>query len=136
MSDVTNWPVRFAEMVDFVGLSEEDRQLIKASAPIILAHAHGLSDVVYDHLLKYPQARKFFVTDSDAPDPKRIQANKDTMLSWLRGWLHWASPSTPRCASSWPTLCGHLAWSNASKRVTPCWTPSAKSSPRQAPRHC
>ena len=83
MSNVTNWPVRFAEMVDFVGLSEEDRQLIKASAPIILAHARGLSDVVYDHLLKYPQARKFFVTDSDAPDPKRIADNKATMLSWL-----------------------------------------------------
>ena len=84
MSNVTNWPGRFAEMVDFVGLSEEDRQLIKASAPIIMAHARGLSDVVYDHLLQYPQARKFFVTDSDAPDPKRIEANKQTMLSWLR----------------------------------------------------
>ena len=84
MSNVTNWPVRFAEMVDFVGLSEEDRQLIKASAPIIMAQARGLSDVVYDHLLQYPQARKFFVTDSDEPDPKRIEANKQTMLSWLR----------------------------------------------------
>jgi hypothetical protein len=84
MSTVTNWPVRFAEMVDFVGLSEEDRQLIKASAPIILAQARKLSDVVYDNLLKYPQARKFFVTDSDEPDPKRIEANKETMLSWVR----------------------------------------------------
>jgi len=84
MSIVTNWPVRFAEMMDFVGLSEEDRQLIKASAPIIMAQAHKLSDEVYDRLLQYPPARKFFVTDSDEPDPKRIQANKDTMLSWLR----------------------------------------------------
>ena len=84
MSIVTNWPARFAEMMDFVGLSEEDRQLIKASAPIIMAQAHKLSDEVYDRLLQYPPARKFFVTDSDAPDPKRIQANKDTMLSWLR----------------------------------------------------
>ena len=83
MSTVTNWPVRFAEMVDFVGLSEEDRQLIKASAPLIIAQAHRLSDVVYDHLLQYPQARKFFVTASDDPDPKRIQDNKATMLSWL-----------------------------------------------------
>jgi hypothetical protein len=84
MSDVTNWPVRFAEMVDFVGLSEEDRQLIKVSAPIIMAQARKLSDAVYDRLLQYPQARKFFVTDSDEPDPKRIEANKQTMLSWLR----------------------------------------------------
>ena len=84
MSTVTNWPARFAEMVDFVGLSEEDRQLIKASAPIILAQARRLSDEVYDHLLQYPQARKFFVTHEDAPDPKRIEDNKQTMLSWLR----------------------------------------------------
>ena len=84
MSNVTNWPARFAEMLDFVGLSEEDRQLIKTSAPIIMAHARGLNDAVYDHLLQYPQARQFFVTDSDEPDPKRIEANKQTMISWLR----------------------------------------------------
>ncbi|MBI3330275.1 MAG: protoglobin family protein [Nitrospinae bacterium] len=83
MSNATNWPARFAEMVDFVGLSEEDRQLIKASAPLILAHADRLNDVVYDHLLQYPQARKFFVTDDDKPDIKRIEANKHTMMSWL-----------------------------------------------------
>ncbi len=39
MSTMINWPARFAEMIDFVGLSEEDRQLIKASAPLILARA-------------------------------------------------------------------------------------------------
>ena len=84
MSTVKDWPARFAEMVDFVGFSEEDRQLIKASAPLIMAQSRKLSDEVYDRLLQYPQARKFFVTDSDEPDPKRIEANKQTMLSWLR----------------------------------------------------
>ena len=71
-------------MVDFVGLSEEDRQLIKASAPIILARAGSLNDFIYDQLLKYPQSRQFFVTGNDEPDAKRIEANKQTMLSWLR----------------------------------------------------
>ncbi len=84
MSDVVNWPARFAEMVDFVGLSEEDRQLIKASAPLIMEHARSLNDCVYDRLLKYPQARKFFTTESGDPDPKRVEANKQTMISWLR----------------------------------------------------
>ena len=84
MSNVINWPARFAEMVDFVGLSEEDRQLIQASASILIAHAQKLNDFVYDHLLKYPQARKFFVTKNDEPDAKRIEANKQTMISWLR----------------------------------------------------
>ena len=84
MSTMINWPARFAEMIDFVGLSEEDRQLIKASAPLILARAGSLNDFVYDALLKYPQSRQFFVTAHDEPDAKRIEDNKQTMLSWLR----------------------------------------------------
>ena len=84
MNSVIDWSARFAEMVDFVGVSEEDRQLIKASASLIMAHARSLNDVAYDHLLKYPQARKFFVTDDGEPDERRIEANKQTMISWLR----------------------------------------------------
>jgi hemoglobin-like flavoprotein len=84
MSNVVNWPARFAEMIDFVELTAEDRQLIKASAPLIMAQAEDLTDHMYDHLLKYPQARKFFVTANDEPDAQRIEANKQTMLSWLR----------------------------------------------------
>jgi hypothetical protein len=84
MNHVIDWSARFAETLDFVGLSEEDRQLIKASSPLLMARASSLTDSVYDRLLQYPQARKFFVTDDDEPDPKRIEANKQTMLSWLR----------------------------------------------------
>jgi hemoglobin-like flavoprotein len=84
MSNIPSWPARFAEMVDFVRLSEEDRQLIKDSAPLILLHAGSMTDDVYDSLLKYPQARQFFVTEDDEPDAIRIEANKQTMLSWLR----------------------------------------------------
>ena len=84
MSIVMNWPARFEEMVSFVGLTEEDRQLIKTSGPLVLKHARRLNDVMYDLLLQYPQARKFFVTEDDEPDPKRIEDNKQTMISWLR----------------------------------------------------
>jgi hemoglobin-like flavoprotein len=83
-SKLINWAERFKEMVDFVGLSEADRQLIKASAPIVLAQARRLNDFMYDRLLEYPQARKFFVTADDLPDRKRIEDNKETMISWLR----------------------------------------------------
>ena len=104
-----NWPARFAEMVDFVGLSEEDRQLIKASAPIILARADHLNDFVYDQLLEYPQARQFFVTDNDEPDEKRIEANKQTMLSWLRATV--AAPFAALSAALNPLApaCGERA---------------------------
>jgi hypothetical protein len=84
MSNRTDWPARFAEMMDLVGLSEEDRQLIKASGPLIMVHAGRLNDIVYGQLLQHPQARKFFVTDDDEPDAKRIEANKQTMITWLR----------------------------------------------------
>ena len=71
-------------MMDLVGLTEEDRQLIKASGPLIMSHAGRLNDTVYDQLLQHPQSRKFFVTDDDQPDAKRIEDNKKTMITWLR----------------------------------------------------
>ena len=84
MSEMIHWPTRLDEMVDFVGLSEEDRQRIKASAPIILRHARRLTDALYSHFLHYPDARQFFVNDDDEPDEKRLESNKQTMISWLR----------------------------------------------------
>jgi len=84
MESRTDWPARFAEMLDLVGLSEEDRQLIKASGPLIMSHAGRLNDYVYDQLLQHPQSRKFFVTKDDKPDAKRIEDNKQTMITWLR----------------------------------------------------
>jgi Protoglobin len=84
MSTHTNWPARFAEMLDLVGLSDEDRQLIKASSALVMPHAGRLNDTVYEQLLGHPQSRKFFVTADDQPDAKRIEDNKQTMITWLR----------------------------------------------------
>ena len=84
MSEMIHWPTRLAEMVDFVGLSEAERQLIKSSAPIILQHARHLTDELYSHFLQYPDARQYFVTAHDEPDDKRLESNKQTMISWLR----------------------------------------------------
>ncbi len=91
MSTVTNWAERFAEIVQFVGVTDEDRKLIKASGPLIIQHARQINDFVYDHILEYPEARKFFVTAEDKPDGPRIEANKETMISWLRATA--AAPS-------------------------------------------
>ncbi len=84
MSRVVDWPARFEEMIDFVGLSDDDRKLIKDSAPIIHAHADGLTKEIYDHFLKYPEAGKFFTTPEGERDEKRIESNRQTMISWLR----------------------------------------------------
>jgi len=87
MNSLTNWPARFTEMINLVGLSEEELQLIKASGHIVISNARFLNDFVYDKLLQFPHARKFFVTANDEPDEKRIEANKQTMISWLRATI-------------------------------------------------
>ncbi len=84
MGNVADWPARMEEMATFVGLSDEDRELVRASAPAVLANARQLTDAVYDRFLEYPAARMYFLTDDGEVDHKRITANKQTMIRWLR----------------------------------------------------
>ena len=84
MRYVVNWPARLEEMVSFVGLTQEDRQLIQDSASIIMEHAEEMTDAVYDHFLKFPQARKFFVTENGDVDEERLARRKHTLIRWLR----------------------------------------------------
>lgn len=84
MSEVPHLPARFEEMIKFVGLTEEERQLVKATSALVMQHARHLTDVIYDQFLEYPKTRQFFVTEDDEPEAKRIEANKQTVISWLR----------------------------------------------------
>ena len=59
MTQAGDWGARFKEMLAFVGVTEEDRQLIRNSGPIVTKHARRLNDIVYDHILEYPEAGKF-----------------------------------------------------------------------------
>ena len=84
MRYVVNWPARLEEMASFVGLTEQDRELIRDSAGLIMDHAQALTDAVYDHFLKYPQARKFFVAEDGEVDEVRLARRKHTLARWLR----------------------------------------------------
>lgn len=84
MSKVMDWPARFEEMIGFVGLSDDDRQLIKDSGPIVLGNIRKLTEGIYDQLLTYPEAAKFFTTKDGRRDEKRIEDNIQTMISWFR----------------------------------------------------
>ncbi len=84
MNKVMDWPARFEEMINFVGLSDGDRQLIKDSGPIILGNARKLTEGIYDQLLTYPASAQFFTTADGQRDEKRIEDNIQTMISWLR----------------------------------------------------
>ena len=87
MKYVVNWPARLEEMAAFVGLTEDDRQLIQESAPIIMEHAEDLTDAVYDNFLKFPPARKFFLDENGEVDEERLTKRKHTLIRWLRGTI-------------------------------------------------
>ena len=70
-------------MSEFVGLSDEDMQLVKGSGPLVQTKLQSFVDHIYDHFLEYPEARKFFVLDDGSPDRKRIDDNKLTMIRWM-----------------------------------------------------
>ena len=81
--DPRDWPARFREMSEFVGLTDEDLDLIRASGPLVQAKLQSFVDHIYDHFLEYPESRKFFVHDNGSPDRKRIDDNKLTMIRWM-----------------------------------------------------
>ena len=84
MGEAVHWPSRFQEMINFVGLTKAEQQLVKDSSPLVMKHAKHLIDVIYEQFLDYPKARQFFVTSDNYPDMKRIEDNKQTVLSWFR----------------------------------------------------
>ena len=96
MTQAGDWGARLEEMLAFVGVTEEDRQLIRDSGPIVNKHARRLNDLVYDHILEYPEAGKFFRTEDGKPDDRRIELNKQTMVTWLQGTA--TAPTDPAFA--------------------------------------
>ena len=82
---VVNWPNRLREMASFVGLEEEDHQLIQDSAGIVMDNAEGLTEAVYDNFLKFPESRRFFLTPEGEIDHDRVARRKHSLVRWLRG---------------------------------------------------
>ena len=78
-----SWPDRLREVAEYVGITEEDRIIIKDTGSIVRKYADQLTTEVYDHIFKFASARQFFVKEDGSPDPKRIQDNKDSMVQWL-----------------------------------------------------
>ncbi len=79
----TNWPDRLREVTKYVGLTEEDRSLIKSTGHIVKRYSDQLTTEVYDHIFEFPSAGRFFSKDDGTPDPKRVKDNKDSMVQWL-----------------------------------------------------
>ena len=82
---VIDWPAHMKELAEFVGLGPAELMVLQASGPLVLEHAEELTAAVYDHFLKFPQARQFFLTSEGKVDEVRLERRKHSLLRWLRG---------------------------------------------------
>ena len=81
---VFDWRARMKEMVDFVGLTPAELELVQSTSPILLAHADELTSAIYEHFLRFPEARKFFLAEDGEVDPERIDRRKHSLARWLQ----------------------------------------------------
>lgn len=63
----------FRYMADFVGFTADDEQAIVESKPLIEKHLPQIVSDFYDHLLRYPPTRKFFLKPDGALDEAYLQ---------------------------------------------------------------
>jgi hypothetical protein len=84
MRDIVDWSARLKEVADFVGLGHDDLELVRVTAPLALKHADELTSAVYDHFLKFPRARQFFLTNDGEIDQERLARRKHSLTRWLR----------------------------------------------------
>ena len=82
---VVDWPAHMKELAEFVGFGQAELTVLQATGPLILQHGEELTAAVYDHFLKFPQARKFFLTSEGQVDEERLTRRKQNLLRWLRG---------------------------------------------------
>ena len=84
MPRIVDWPGRLREMAALVGLDEDQFELIRATAPVVLERAEELAAAVYDNFLKHPGSRKFFLNEKGEVDETRLDRRKHSLARWLR----------------------------------------------------
>jgi len=85
---MADWPARMKQMVEFVGLTQAELALVKSTAPLLLKHADELTSAVYDHFLKFPDTRKFFLTEDAEVDQERLERRKHGLARWLQASIN------------------------------------------------
>lgn len=83
MPNIVDWAARMKEMAEFIGFSRADLDLVQATAPLVVKHANSLTDAIYDHFLKFPAARQFFLTVGGAVDEAQLARRKHSLIRWL-----------------------------------------------------
>ena len=80
----TDMPRFVRELMDFVGFGEPDAALVRATAPVVLAHEAEFTAALYEHFLKFPESAKFFLAPDGTPDAARLERRKHSLARWLR----------------------------------------------------
>jgi hypothetical protein len=72
------------ELMDFVGFTAADIEVIRRTAPALLKHEGDITDALYEHFLKFPSAARFFLLPDGSPDQSRLERRKHSLGRWLR----------------------------------------------------
>ena len=83
MAGTLDWGERMRRTLQFVGFGEAELELVRSTGPLLLSRAEELTTAVYDHFLKFPETRRYFVTESGEVDEERLERRKHSLGRWL-----------------------------------------------------
>ena len=85
MQRIVDWPARMKEVADFVGLDQAELEVIESTRDLVLARGEEITAAVYDHFLKFPETRRFFLEAGGEVDEHKLDRRKQCLLRWLTG---------------------------------------------------
>ena len=85
MQRIVDWPARMKEVADFVGLDQGELDIIESTRELVLSRGEELTAAVYDHFLKFPETRRFFLEEGGEVDEAKLDRRKHSLLRWLTG---------------------------------------------------
>jgi len=85
MQQIVDWPGRMKEIAEFVGLGQEELDVIESTRDMVLARGEEITAAVYDHFLLFPETRRFFLEEGGVVDETKLDRRKHSLLRWLTG---------------------------------------------------
>jgi len=73
------------EVAEFVGLDQSELEVIESTRELVLARGEEMTAAVYDHFLKSPETRRFFLEEGGEVDEAKLDRRKHSLLRWLTG---------------------------------------------------
>ena len=87
MQQIVDWPARMKEVAEFIGLGQDELEIIESTRELVIAKGEEITAAVYDHFLLFPETRRFFLEDGGAVDETKLDRRKHSLLRWLTGSL-------------------------------------------------